>query len=348
MFTWRRLSEWWVLALWLVLAVVALMLLPRVVAAGPDAKMPLEVLAPEEAWRKAQVNGKYSMLLRQFKAPQDAGQYGDFRDLGARQIANYAGRTDLPKGHWVYVHPFWYIWRDVAGTPRVKRPWGPEQATGPPDTPQAGDVQTAWASRTPDDQDEWLLLEYAAPIVPEAVLVYETFNPGALYRVTVFGLDGEEVEVWKGKDPTARTSVMGTSEVKFRAPFKTNRVRIYLDSKNVPGWNEIDAVGLRDTAGKVHWAVKAEASSTFAQEEGGAIQVAPQPKIQVRPAPGAAPVPIAPLPVQPNPKPPAPQPAPPGAAPSKLEERVKQLEKEVRDLKAEVEELNRKVRRNRR
>jgi hypothetical protein len=41
-----------------------------------------------------------------------------------------------------------------------KRAWGPEQATGEPDTFHAGDIVTAWASLTPDSSPEWLPLEY--------------------------------------------------------------------------------------------------------------------------------------------------------------------------------------------
>src|SRR5438552_2365475 len=58
----------------------------------------------------------------------------------------------------------------------AKRGWGPEQATGAPDTPLAGDYTTAWASATPDGQDEWLELEYAKPVLAEAVLIHETYN----------------------------------------------------------------------------------------------------------------------------------------------------------------------------
>jgi hypothetical protein len=49
--------------------------------------------------------------------------------------------------------------------------------------------------------------------------------------------------------------------------FKTKRVKVYIDSPSVAGWNEIDAVGLRDADGKTHWAAKAEASTTFAQPQ---------------------------------------------------------------------------------
>ena len=310
-----------------------------------------EALPLGKALRKARVNGKYEMLLRQIKVPADAAQYADFRDLGPRNVTSYAGFNGLPKGNWVYVYPYWYIWRDLAAAPKVKRPWGPEQATGPPDTPQAGDIQTAWASRTPDDQDEWLLLEYAEPVVAEAVLVYETYNPGALNRVTVFRLDGTEVEVWKGADPTPRNSGKGISEIKFRVPFKTNRVRIYLESTKVPGWNEIDAVGLRDSAGKVHWAVSADASSTYAQDNNGLIlqafpggnvqrfqiQIGPIPAAQVVPAPAP---PAPPPPARPQGAKPAPgQPVPAGPAAKTAEERIRKLEEEVRELKETVKQL---------
>ena len=221
--------------------------------------------ALEVALKTAAVNGKYEMLLRQIHAPDDVDNYAEFNDYGLYQGTSYAGHNDLPPGYWVYVAPYWYIWRDQSATPKAKRAWGPEQATGAPDTEGAGDLQTAWASRTPDGQDEWLLLEYAEAVVPREVHVYETYNPGALFRVTVFQLDGTEVEVWKGKDPTPVGSDRGVSKIPVKVNFKTNRVKIYLASKDVPGWNEIDAVGVVDTAGKSHWAKSAHASSTFAE-----------------------------------------------------------------------------------
>ena len=46
--------------------------------------------------------------------------------------------------------------------------------------------------------------------------------------------------------------------------FDLSRIRIYLDSPKVPGWNEIDAVGLVDEKGTTHWAASARASSTYA------------------------------------------------------------------------------------
>jgi hypothetical protein len=277
----------------------------------------------QESLEKASVDGKYAMLLRQIKVEKDHEKYGAFRDVGRRTTMDYGAFVGLPAGHWVYVYPYWYIWRDLAEKPASMRGWGPEQATGPPNTPAAGDFTSAWASLTPDGQDEWLLLEYAEPVVPTAVLVHETYNPGALARVTAFKLDGEEVEVWKGKDPTAQGSGKGVSEIAVDVAFKTNRVKLYLDSKAVAGWNEIDAVGLREASGKMHWAT-------------GAIvpvaPVAPPPPLGGRvlpPPPGVAPPPVRIVPA-------------PGEARG---EHVKKLEQENKALKEELKTLKDNIKR---
>lgn len=288
----------------LVLAAVRTNMIPAKEASALE--MPLQA-----ALLKARVNGKYAMLLQQLKVSQDVQKYSEFRDAGLRGWKNYAGYKDLPKGYWVYAYPYWYIWGERSSDVRPKRPWGPEQALGEPDTPGAGDLQTAWASLTPDGQDEWLMLEYAEPIVPDAVFVHETCCPGALTRITAFRLDGTEVEVWHGKDPTLPGSPRGVSECPIKPRFKTSRIKLYLNSKDVLGYNEIDAVGLRDSTGKMHWARAATASSTYADQpqqpavRGMVIMAAPRNNAQ--------------------------------------EQRIKQLEAEVKELKESIKELQEKI-----
>ena len=226
-------------------------------AAGP---------ALEDSLIKARCNGKYVMLLRQFKVEKDRAMYNDFQDLGERDMREYGGESNLPKGYWVYVYPYWYIWRDLTSKTKPRRSWGPEQVVGEPDAPESGDSVNAWASLTADGQEEWLLLEYGQFILPRSVHVYENYAPGALSRITVFRLDGTEVEVWKGKDPTSPDEDHGVSVVPIKIDFKINRIKIYLDSQNVPNWNEVDAVGLRDADGKMHWVTACDASTTYAQQ----------------------------------------------------------------------------------
>jgi beta-lactamase regulating signal transducer with metallopeptidase domain len=256
------------------LGLLALVILPGWSGSAPeDGKgQPVMMVKPkelplEEALKKASVNGKYQMLLAQIKVDSDAAKYKDFHDLGAKSDKSYAGHDNLPKGHWVYVYPYWYIWRDqtAVASKLPKRAWGPEQMVGEPDTPEAGDQQSAWASRLEDAPDEWLLLEYATPVIPKAVMIHANYNPGSVIRVTAFRLDGTEVEVWKGADPTSPEEQKGISFIPVKIDFKTNRIKVYLDSVAVPGWNEIDAVGLTDTDGKTHWVTAADCGTTYAR-----------------------------------------------------------------------------------
>jgi hypothetical protein len=68
--------------------------------------------------KRASVGGKYSNLLRRIKTPQDLGSL-PFQNRAAivgitAPVADYHGHKGLPKGHWVYVYPYWYIWGERA------------------------------------------------------------------------------------------------------------------------------------------------------------------------------------------------------------------------------------------
>lgn len=144
------------------------------------------------------------------------------------------------------------------------RDWGAEQVLGGPDTAGAGDIVTAWASASQDNEIEWLALSYHDAVRPARVEVHETHNPGALFRVSVFRDDGSELTVWEGQDPTPIGAGRGVSKIPVDIDFDVSRIKIYLDSPAVKGWNEIDAVGLVDTDGNTQWAHGVEASSDYA------------------------------------------------------------------------------------
>jgi hypothetical protein len=233
---------------------------------GPSAlAQELTALPLDMTLKKAQVGGKYRMLLRMLRIPEDGKLFAGFKEFGYRTETTCAEYTDLPKGYWVYVYPYWYIWRDqVTDKEPPKRAWGLEQAIGKPDTPEPGDQQTAWASRSQDDADEWLMLEYKTPVWASALHIYETYNPGAVVRVTAYTLDDREVEVWRRARPGVPTTPGAIFRPAFLKRVLSNRIKIYLDSRNVPGWNEIDAVGLKDEGGSLQWATAAHASTTYA------------------------------------------------------------------------------------
>ncbi|MBC7816496.1 MAG: hypothetical protein IAG10_06385 [Planctomycetaceae bacterium] len=161
--------------------------------------------------------------------------------------------------------------RGAEPTVRVsKASYSPAQVEGPPDIRQPGDNGLAWASQSQDEQREWLLCEYAVPMQIRAVMVYETYNPGALTRVTAFNAEGDEVVAWEGEDPTPAGKPRGVSVIPVKLDFAVQRIRLTIDSPAVPGWNEIDAVGVADAEGNTHWASRVEASSTYGTQRGSA------------------------------------------------------------------------------
>jgi enterochelin esterase-like enzyme len=121
--------------------------------------------------------------------------------------------------------------------------WSARQACGKPDTDEAGDHPTAWASHEPDGGEEWLELTYRVAVRPERIRIHETFNPGAVSRIEAQDPDKKWRELWNGKDPTSESP--GVFDLALPAPeFATRRLRITVDSEAVKGWNEIDAVQL--------------------------------------------------------------------------------------------------------
>ncbi|MBI4566524.1 MAG: hypothetical protein HY716_17740 [Planctomycetes bacterium] len=121
--------------------------------------------------------------------------------------------------------------------------WSAQQACGEPDTDEDGDVPTAWASQDPDGGEEWLELTYKHAVRPVRVRVHETFNPGAVVKIEARDAEKKWHVLWKGKDPTEDSPAY--LDVSFDPPnFVTRVIRVTLDTEEVEGWNEIDAVQL--------------------------------------------------------------------------------------------------------
>lgn len=141
--------------------------------------------------------------------------------------------------------------------------WQTFQVFGKPNTHGYGDIPTAWASGTTDGSKEWLDLDYENMVMPKEIWIYETYNPGAVYKVGMFNVMGREIVVWEGTDPLAGKGTNGIAKIAVAKSFPTNRVKVYVDSPAVAGWNEIDAVGIADQRGKLHWAIGGRASSSY-------------------------------------------------------------------------------------
>jgi len=159
---------------------------------------------------------------------------------------------------------------DVVGPrppmPGARRNWGPEQATGAPDTLEGGDRPTAWAARMPDSGPEWLQLDYDREVTIGEVRIRETCGAGAITKVTALLKDNKEVGLWEGREPPMPTPGVFAVTVDKERNVPAKSVIVYFDTTLVPGWNQIDAVQLVARDGPEQWASRATASSTYAAQ----------------------------------------------------------------------------------
>ncbi|MBK8955251.1 MAG: hypothetical protein IPM34_06815 [Saprospiraceae bacterium] len=113
--------------------------------------------------------------------------------------------------------------------------------------PRYGDFASAWASSTADGRREFLHLGYDFPSKIKGVAVFETYYPGAVD--TVFALNpntNQWIPLYVGNAAPAPATAR-IFQVNFSpTDFKVSQIRVAINSPAVPGYNEIDAIGLID------------------------------------------------------------------------------------------------------
>ncbi|MGI6652266.1 MAG: hypothetical protein ACOX4Y_11000 [Limnochordia bacterium] len=123
--------------------------------------------------------------------------------------------------------------------------WTPEHMTGQPDVyPKYGDYDQAWTAAYSDSGKEWAELFYDEAVYVQRIAVYETYNPGAIVRAELIDETGTAHVVWEGRAQAApeESRIFYIDNIKVDIPAR--RVRLTLQTDQVPGFNEIDAVCL--------------------------------------------------------------------------------------------------------
>jgi len=124
--------------------------------------------------------------------------------------------------------------------------WSAQRVLGAPDVfPQHGDLVNAWASRGADDADEWIEVGFARPTRASAIELYETYNPGAVTAIVVIPESGSPYTAYQ-----ATPAANGQRANKLRVELGCTgepvvAIRVLLGSRQVTGWNELDAIGLQ-------------------------------------------------------------------------------------------------------
>ncbi|MGI9517130.1 MAG: serine hydrolase [Pirellulaceae bacterium] len=207
--------------------------------------------------------------------PNAANVYDSYGEAllkqGSREeaIANYQRSVELDPFNEGGIK----VLNDLGVATRYSVPFAPEQATGAPNTFVAGDLPTAWSTLEEDTGEEWLKLTYDQAVEVGQIRVHETCTPGAITRITAETNDGEVV-IWSGDSVAAEAPYW--RELIPTVTAQTDNITIHLDTTIQKGWNEIDAVELVGTDGSRQWAVKAEASTYFGQNNPGPLQLGRQ------------------------------------------------------------------------
>jgi hypothetical protein len=117
---------------------------------------------------------------------------------------------------------------------------------GPPDVSSPGsDNVNAWASQTADGASEFLEVGFDTPRPLRGLDILESYNPGAVTQVELVFLDGTRQVVYTG-EPVHGLGATYRRQLQFTCTAEeVVGARITLDSRAVPGWNEIDAIGAR-------------------------------------------------------------------------------------------------------
>ncbi len=118
-----------------------------------------------------------------------------------------------------------------------------KQTLGAPDVYPAGaDEPKAWATLGLDNPNEFVTVSFTTPVIGEAVWVYETYNPGAVKKITITTTEGDKVIYDAAAKPIGACAHIRSAPTMTCAPI--SQVRIDLGSELVDGWNEIDAIGI--------------------------------------------------------------------------------------------------------
>lgn len=137
------------------------------------------------------------------------------------------------------------------------------QILGAPEVlPQTGDSPCAWSPAEADSREqEWIKVGFSKAIHPRQILIAENFNPGALVAVYAYDPSGKEYPIAEADDLASNGAAGRLLSIRPELPasVRINAVKIVMHPARVPGYNQIDAIGMTESAGTVQLEVEVAA-----------------------------------------------------------------------------------------
>ncbi|MBN1145617.1 MAG: hypothetical protein JXA78_00065 [Anaerolineales bacterium] len=133
----------------------------------------------------------------------------------------------------------------VASSEYGSTDWSAMQAVGAPNTPECGDIVTAWASAEGSSL-AWIELRYAAPVYASKVEIHQSYNPNQVVKVELIDTQGGYHTVYEGAPALIEVCpyVLSVQIMEQDQQYAVQGVKVSLDQTVLGDWNEIDAVSL--------------------------------------------------------------------------------------------------------
>lgn len=125
------------------------------------------------------------------------------------------------------------------------------QALGIPDA--IGGIHAednAWMPKRSDHfVNEYLQVAFPKAIAIQQVVIAQSKNPGAINKIYLIESSGRRHKVYEERNPTPTGETYGVFRLDLEAltPFRVVGLRLELKTKAVPGYNQIDAIGVSDS-----------------------------------------------------------------------------------------------------
>lgn len=124
--------------------------------------------------------------------------------------------------------------------------WPSSNVVGPSNTyPNYGDLKTAWAPSKSTGTKEFLELQFEKKVLITGIEIYETYNPGAVVKVSAKKPDNTWEELYTG--PMQQKLLPQQSRVFspiLKQGFVSDSIRLDMDCVDSASYSEIDAVNL--------------------------------------------------------------------------------------------------------
>lgn len=119
----------------------------------------------------------------------------------------------------------------------------------PSKLPQTGDSKAAWSPAGADTNgDEWIKVGFEKPMKIKQVSIGENHNPGAIIRVFAYDSTDTEHLIHDNVNDVPKMPGRMWNIVIPQTTYSVYAIKLVLSPSRVPGYNQIDAVGISELA----------------------------------------------------------------------------------------------------